>query len=84
MIKRADTVIPGDAFDTHCGTGGYSIAVVDRVRYEDNDAPGHQDRVEIFYTTLLTGYKGSREHLASSKIDMVDPEWAARIRARYW
>jgi hypothetical protein len=49
--RRADELIPGDRFDTRCGIGLAPFRTITRVRIEENDRPGSQDRVEITFDT---------------------------------
>jgi hypothetical protein len=60
---RADELIPGDRFDTRCGSGTAAFCTITKVRLVETDAPGAQDRIEIRYEsdcisptrTLLAG-----------------------------
>ncbi|MEU7096069.1 hypothetical protein [Kitasatospora aureofaciens] len=44
---KADELIPGDLFNTHCGIGLDAFRRIAGVRVIENDAPGAQDRIEI-------------------------------------
>ena len=46
---RADELVPGDVFNTHCGVGHWAWARIVTCRLVENDQPGAQDRIEIVY-----------------------------------
>lgn len=67
--RRADSLIPGDVFDTRCGVGDLAFAGVLSVRVIENDSPGAQDRIEI--TLAGDVISNTRTMLAGSVVGTV-------------
>jgi hypothetical protein len=66
---RADRIMPGDIFDTHCGVADYAWKTVLSVRYIDRPAP-LKDRVEI---TLDTDAMCPTRELSVDSLERVIP-----------
>ena len=65
---RADELIPGDTFNTHCGVGDLAWCEILSVTVLENDNPGMQDRIEIRYRS--NGICNVRVFLADSRVDI--------------
>jgi hypothetical protein len=66
---RADELMPGDVFDTHCGIGDLAWATIARARLIEIDNPHSEDRIEV--TMLGGGISNTREFLASSPVSAI-------------
>lgn len=68
-LLRADELIPGDRFDTHCGLGLDRFRLITRVRLEENNRPGGEDRIEITFDT--DAISNTRTFRASSLVHAI-------------